>query len=184
MRVLMALFALFAVPVAAQDIVTPEIGYFEAGIVCEGEVVGATLAPGTEAGEVMLLDDTPPFVSHSRRVPAVPGVGFGVLVAVAGEADPRTVLMRVSHPPFTGSGTEVETFVSALGSPGDPSIHLFRFDRDYEMVPGPWVMEALRDGELLYRAEFTVLPPAQVPELAGICDYESLLSGLPGGGVG
>lgn len=183
MRAVLALFALVALPVALPaladqptgDVVSPQIDHFETGIVCDGEVIGATVAPGTEAGEVMLLDDTPPFVSHSRRVPAVRGIAFGLLVSVQDGVDPSNVLMQVTHPPFAGSGTEVETFVSSLGAPGDPSIHLFRFDRDYEMVPGLWVMEAFRDGDLLYRVEFVVLPPAQVPELAGICDYEALL---------
>ncbi len=64
----------------------------------------------------------------------------------------------------------------AIISAGADSLTMFTFEYEYELVAGPWAITAMTGEDVLFRAEFTVAPPQQVPALAGICGYENLLS--------
>jgi Domain of unknown function (DUF3859) len=156
------------------DQLNPRLSSFKAGIFCAPKVVGTAPAPDTVTGFTNIIDNTPPFVSSGRNVPAVLGMGFGVL---AGSKDQMLldVLIVVTHPPMGDTGVTRQSFYNEITSFGD-SMTLYQFDYAYELVEGPWTITATQGDEVLFRAGFTVVPPAMVPELAGVCGYEGLLS--------
>lgn len=157
------------------DTTAPTISSLETGIVCPPPSVGESPAPGTLAGTTHLIEDEPPFVSLSNRVPAVLGIGFGAKALSADIFGLTDVTMTVTHPPMGRDGTTVQSFQTRIDGT-EPSLTFYQFDFDYEMVQGLWQMEATKDGATLYRATFEVVPPGQVPELASVCGFEELLS--------
>jgi len=174
----LALLALLALPLppAAQgaDEVGRAISAFEAGIICAPEVTGTNPAPDTIAGVTNIVDGPVEFVSRGRNVPAVLGMGFGARAqAKGGDIFPVTVV--VTHPPMGDAGQTRQSYETIVRG-DEMSITLYQFDFDYELLPGPWVIEAYDGDLLLFRANFTVVAPALVPELATLCGYENLLS--------
>lgn len=167
---------LTAVPLWAQSIdqLGPLMSSFRAGIFCAPKVVNTTPAPDTVAGVSNVIEDVPPFVSAGRNVPAVLGMGFGILSS-SKQQMLLDVLVVVTHPPMGEDGVTRQSYYTEFTDIGE-SMTLYQFDYAYELVEGPWTIAAMQGDELLFRAGFTVVPPAMVPELAGVCGYEDLLS--------
>lgn len=163
-------------PLRAQSVdqIGPLISSFKAGIFCAPTVVRTEPAPDTVAGVTNIIEDVPPLVSAGRNVPAVLGMGFGILSG-AKQAMLLDVLIVVTHPPMGDAGVTRQSYYSDITNTGE-SMTLYQFDYDYELVQGPWTITATQGDTLLFRAGFTVVPPQQVPELAGVCGYENLLS--------
>ncbi len=157
------------------DYRSPQVAEFKAGIFCAQKVIRTNPAPGTIAGVTNVIEGEPGFISVSRRVPAVLGVGFGVKVRVDDPFGYSDVWITVTHPPMGPDGVTEEFYVSSI-SGTETSMNLFQFDFDYELVPGPWSIEAMSAGRLIYRARFDVAVPSAVPELAIPCGYEDQLS--------
>ena len=155
--------------------VSPDIASFEAGVICPPESVGTNPAPGTLAGETHIIDVDPPFVSTTRRVPAVMGIGFGVKALAADQAGLDDVIMVVTHPPMGDGQVQTQSYVTRI-SGASPSLTFYQFDFAYELVTGVWQMAAMKDGKVLYRTSFEIVPPRMMPELASVCGFESLLS--------
>ncbi|RYG91598.1 DUF3859 domain-containing protein [Loktanella sp. IMCC34160] len=155
------------------DVIGPAISRFEAGIICAPEVVGFREAPDTVAGVTNIIDSEPDFVSTGRYVPAVEGMGFGVKTHGRG-VDLIGVTVTTTHPPMGAEGITQQTYVRDMSGFG-PAIVLYQFDYPYELVLGRWTFTAEHEGEILFRASFTVVPPEAVPSLAGVCGYEELL---------
>jgi len=147
----------------------------ETGVICAPPSVGTTPAPGTVAGTTHIIEDEPPFVSRNNRVPAVLGIGFGVKSMADAVEGIANVTMTITHPPMGPMRATSQSFQSSITGL-DPSLTFYQFDFDYELLPGIWQIQAEKDGIILYRTTFEVLPPAKVPELAAICGYEALLS--------
>lgn len=160
----------------ADAFVAPEIAHLSSGVICAGEVTGTRPAPDTVAGETFVIEEVPRFVSDGPIVPAMLGVGFGVVSAVAGEFPLEGVRVHIFHPPFPGSGAIEQSFETRIGPVEDPGFSIYQFDLPYELATGDWAIEARIDDYVLYRQEFLVVAPGQVPELAEICDFEELLS--------
>lgn len=160
---------------ARPEIVGPLISNLEAGIICAQPTTGENPAPGTVAGSTHLIEVDPPFVSSKRKVPAVIGMGFGVKVRTNDPEGIPVVTMTITHPEMGALGTTTQIFQTLI-SGTEKSLTFYQFDFDYELVAGTWHLEASQGGSLLYRQTFEVVPPAEVPELAGICGYEELLS--------
>ncbi|MCB5198901.1 DUF3859 domain-containing protein [Loktanella sp. TSTF-M6] len=177
MRLTLFLCLILATPLAAQapDKTSPLLSYFEAGIICPPPSVGEVAAPGTVAGTTHLIEEEPPFVAQSRRVPAVLGIGFGVKSTTGGLLGIPDVTIMVTHPPMGADNTVRQTFLSRIDSM-EPSLTFYQFDYDYELVQGVWQIEASKNGEILYRTTFEVVAPDQVPGLAQVCGFEHLLS--------
>jgi hypothetical protein len=174
MRALLALLLLLPLPAFAQDILDRSlIRGLVAGILCAPEVIGTTPAPDTVAGVTNLIEELPPFVSESRMVPAVIGIGFAV--AVEPTVDLPAVRIEVTHPPMGPERTTVETYPSAHFVDGG-SFAMYQFEYDYELVEGPWVVAAFSDTQPLWSVTFQVVAPELVPELAAPCGFEALLS--------
>lgn len=176
--------AIFAIPFAltatilvadASTSVSPQIANLETGVICPPEPVGTRPAPGTVAGTTHVIDDEPPFVSNSHRVPAVLGIGFGVKAMSEDQFGLDNVTMVVTHPPMGDGAVESQNFLTSI-SGVDPSLTFYQFDYDYELLIGTWEMTAMHEGEVLYTTSFEIVPPSQVPELASVCGYEELLS--------
>ncbi len=154
---------------------SPAIASLETGVICPPPSVGESEAPGTLAGATHLIEDEPPFVSKSNRVPAVIGIGFGAKSMTADLFGLQDVTMTVTHPPMGKDGVTSQTFQTRIDGT-EPSLTFYQFDFAYELVQGEWQMEASKDGDILFRTTFEVVAPGTVPELARICGFEDLLS--------
>lgn len=166
---------LFAQAQTSPDATSDLIASVQSGVVCPPPSVGTSPAPDTVAGTTHLIEEEPPFVSLSNRVPAVLGIGFGTKAMSEAVAGIDNVTMTVTHPPMGDQGATVQSFQTRI-SGLDPSLTFYQFDFDYELVRGIWRMEASKDGKVLYRTAFEVVAPQLVPELAAVCGFENLLS--------
>lgn len=176
MKYIVVVLAGLAGPLGAQEFVSDRLFSFEAGVICAQDTGITREAPGTIAGTTHVVDEAPDFVSNGRKVPAVLGIGFGAKASVMDDVGMADVVMRVTHPPFRGHDTLSQTYTSFIGPKGDPGITFYQFDYSYELAMGLWTFEAIQMGEVIYRTEFTVVPPETLPELAGVCGYVDLLS--------
>ncbi|MFZ3583225.1 DUF3859 domain-containing protein [Loktanella sp. DJP18] len=177
MRLTLSFFCLLATAVhaAPADMTGPQIGSLETGVICPPPTVGETAAPDTVAGVTHLVAEDPPFVSMSRRVPAVIGIGFGAKSTTADLMGLSEVTMTVTHPPMGKDRITQQSFLTRIDGIS-PSLTFYQFDYAYELVQGRWQMEAVKDGEVLYRASFDVVAPKDAPALAQVCGFEELLS--------
>lgn len=157
------------------DFFSPRIREAQAGIFCAPEIITTVPSPDTVSGESNIMKYEPEFISHSRNVPAVLGMGFGLKI-MASEYDIHDVVTTATHPPMGPEGVTKQTFNTSWISSTDLSFMLYQFDYDYEMVQGPWTLNAWDGETLLFQAHFNVVSPQMVPELASACGYEDLLS--------
>lgn len=138
------------------------------GVYCTEAPIELEEAPGTAAGVVNIMPQLPQMLAETTLVPAQIGIGFGVLV------DPRSGLgfdvvdVTITHPPYRDSEVEVERWVTTLEADATGLIG-FSFEMDSELVTGPWSFEARQDGDLLFRIDFEVVPPALLLDLAQAC---------------
>lgn len=147
----------------------------EAGVICPPPTIGSAPAPGTVAGTTHIIDDAPPFVSASRKVPAVLGIGFGIKALAADDFGIEDVTVVVTHPPMGADQVEAQQFGTRI-SGVSPSITFYQFDYDYELLHGDWTVTGIADGRALYSVTFEVVPPGDLPELARICGFQDMLS--------
>ena len=173
MRLALAL-AIFSPLTATAETVSDYVAEFESGVICPPPTTGERVAPGPVAGVTHVIEENPPFVSVANQVPAVKGIGFGVRASVV-FAEGMPVTMVVTHPPMGEDGVTSQEFTSHL-SGESRSITFYQFDYAYELLVGRWTMQALSGDTVIYATEFDILPPDEVPELAGICGFENLLS--------
>ena len=167
--------ALLAQPATAQLAKSSAISWIEAGIICASDTGEYREAPGTISGRAHAPTEEPPFVSNSQVVPAVRGVGLGVKARSDATIGMLPIEMILTHPPMGEDGITRQTFVSLI-TPDRNAIIFFQFDHDYELVTGPWSFTAMRDGQTVFRANFQVVSPDEMPDLADTCDYRDLLS--------
>ena len=160
---------------AAQGVMSSAIASLEAGLICPPETVGSAPAPGTLAGTTHIIDQEPPFVANTRRVPAVLGLGFGVKSQSTDRVGLDDVTMVVSHPPMGDRGVTVQEFQTRI-SGDSPSITFYQFDYAYELVPGTWQMTAMSGETALFSVNFEVVAPRDAMDLAGVCAGLDLLS--------
>ncbi|WP_245731596.1 DUF3859 domain-containing protein [Loktanella fryxellensis] len=161
--------------VAQADTMSAAIASLEAGVICPPPTVGSTPAPGTLAGTTHLIEDEPPFVSPSQRVPAVIGIGFGIKSMATDPFGLQDVTITVTHPPMGPTAATTQSFQTRIDGTA-PSLTFYQFDFDYELVQGPWQMQAEKDGEILFTTSFDVVAPQAAPDLARVCGFEELLS--------
>jgi hypothetical protein len=174
-RALALALTLFALPAEAQqtEYIGNAVAELQAGVICAAKVVGTSPAPDTVAGVSNIIEEDPPFVTDGRVVPAVIGVGFAIKARTV--TDMNDLLVVVTHPPMGPEGMTRESFPSSLTSL-ELSMNAWQFEYDYELVTGPWTFSVFDGNKLIYRVPFEVVPPDMLPELAGVCGYEALLS--------
>mgnify|MGYP001376047794 CR=1 FL=1 len=138
----------------------------EAGVFCSAEGMGRKPAPGTAAGWVNSPSDEPEFSWPTLTVPARIGVAFGVKAESTG-GDLSGATLVVEHPAYR-DGTTVESWSTNIHA-GSPTVDFYSFDFDHELVPGPWRMQAQRDGRVLFDVTFDVVAPEESPEIVRLC---------------
>jgi hypothetical protein len=165
-------FALASVAVAAQDRPNPYksdlIDSLVHGVYCAEAPIDLEAAPDTAAGVVNIVPGIPEFRAVTTLVPAQIGIGFGVVLQTRAGLVFDPVLVTITHPPYPDTGIEVERWMTALDGDG-PGLIGFSFEVQSELVTGPWTFEAEHEGDLLFRIDFEVVPPALVPDLAQGC---------------
>jgi len=146
----------------------PRVAKIETGIYCSEQPENTQAAPDTDAGVISLYPEAPPFISDSTRVPAALGIGFGMRSLAKDSAGIDPVLMTVTHPPFGGSGTTRQSYLSSIGGLA-PSYSGYSFDVPEELAVGTWTFTATQGDEVLYSATFEVVPADLMPEILEIC---------------
>ncbi|WP_341368276.1 DUF3859 domain-containing protein [Yoonia sp. BS5-3] len=155
--------------------VSDDIISLEAGILCPPETVGTNPAPGTITGATHVIAESPPFAANIRQVPATLGLAFGIKAQTRVPGGLNGITMTITHPPMGPEKVSEQSFTSRIND-DDPSLTFFQFDHSYELVEGEWSMMVTHADMLLYKVDFTVLPPEALPEIAGLCGYLDLLS--------
>ncbi len=167
MRRLALIFALAGGPALADPAPPapgPLVATLKVGVFCALQAMDQRPAPGTRSGWIHVPDGMIDFHWPDRQVvPAAIGLAFGVKSQMlpGGFAEGE---MRVYRP---GSSTP-ETWESSFSDTGE-QFAFFRFDRDDELIPGPWRFEAWEGETQLYAAEFEVVPAAALPEIVNAC---------------
>ncbi len=175
---LIPIVAALAGPVRAEADLTAEPGAFdriEAGIICAPEDGRREAAPDTRLGYVNLVDGDITMGLAARRIPAMDGLAFGVLVTLADAVGTQEVTIIVTHPPMGPGGSTRDVWQSNL-SGGRQSANFFRFEYPEERVPGAWTISAMADERVLYTAKFEVVDPAAMPAFISPCEQPPQLS--------
>ena len=142
----------------------PEVATLTVGVFCVLQAMDQRPAPGTRSGWIHVPEGEIDFHWPGRQiVPARIGLAFGVKSRLA----PGLFLsgeMRVYRPGATAPETWESTFTDLSDQFG-----FFRFDREDELIPGPWRFEAWAGEQRLYTVEFEVVPAEAVPDVAQAC---------------
>ena len=168
----LVLLSLIATPALAAGDITGDPAMFltlDAGIICKEGDRRREAAPDTRSGFIEVIDGPSTLGQSARRIPAVPGLGFGVVAQMHETAEAQGVTLVVTHPPMGADGTVRESWQSDF-LPGEAIVNFFSFDLAEERVTGPWTMEALHQGRLLYSAQFEVVDPAAMPNFVSPCE--------------
>lgn len=160
--------AFTAGPALAEAEYNADALWLQQGVFCSVPIVDEMPAPGTAAGKIELFEGIPEFQWITNEVPAVENLSFGIKTEALDGRIYDNVILTLTHPMFRDSGIDVQSYVTNLGGNG-LSINAYSFDTLEEMEPGIWTFSATRDGELIYRASFRVVPPALSPEIAAAC---------------
>lgn len=137
-----------------------------AGVFCEIPSVRSEEAPGTDVGQIDILEQTPEFRWDTMQVPAHLGISFGVKTQTVTDVPLDNVVIRIKHPPFLETATTEQVYVSSIG---ENSFNAYTFDLPREMVPGNWILTAEWNDQILYKANFVVVPANMAPHIAGMC---------------
>lgn len=170
MRVLILLSVIGTPALAAGDI-TGDPAMFtalDAGIICTAGNRTREAAPDTRSGYIELLDGTSTLGLSARRIPAVPGLAFGVIAEMSETDEAQGATVIVTHPPMGEDRTERETWQSDFLA-GDTVMNFFSFDLPEERVTGRWTIEARFEGRTLFSARFEVVDPAVMPDFVSPC---------------
>ena len=163
-RTLIALACLL-LPTAA--LANPQILSVQAGFLCNVHENGSEPAEDTLEGRTDLIDSSVLRVMPTTIAPAAMGVHIGILL----HRDPAytsPVRAITTHPPMGPDGITQQSFLTNQTPDGVIGMG-WEFEYDYELLPGPWTMTLLDGDTVLYRAEFTVVPPALFPPEINIC---------------
>ncbi len=149
----------------------------EAGLFCAADAADRRPAPDTVFGWIHVPDVPVSIILPGEMTaPAVLGLGFGVSFAL-GNMAPVDLTYVITHPPMPPAGTTRQSWVGRV-QPGTVESVFFQFDIPEELLPGDWQIAALENGEAVFRAEFSVVPPEDAPHLAGLCGGPLLLTRL------
>ncbi len=116
-------------------------------------------APTTALGQVTSHSGSV-LAEKTTRVPARIGVAFGFTYFLKGEPEGTSIPLRYAweSPGITAPGKNVvfqEEFpwTSKIGSYGR---HLFRFEQEWELIPGVWKLQIYHGEQVLAEQSFTV----------------------------
>lgn len=122
--------------------------------------------PQTKHGYVFVMDEleTPKFKPGCPKVSAVIGSSFGIQVQVNGRPDMAIVelVTRWTHPVIKNPETGREGSVDEWNSPMNIGLARYagwKFDQEWELVPGKWKIEILYRDKIMAMQEFEVMLP-------------------------
>jgi hypothetical protein len=145
--------ALLALPAAAQ------VRLIEAGIICPRIVTGELVeAPGTESGNIRMIEQTLAFDLDARAVPTITNLSFGLRFALEPGEPAQDVTIVVTHPPMGERAVTRQSWPDTL-VPGEQNMNLFTFEHEHEKVAGPWTFAVEIDGERVLEVPFEVAGP-------------------------
>ena len=176
--VLSLIVAALAGPVLVGDDVTVDPGSFtriEAGILCVDRTGRREPAPGTRLGYVSIVEGDIVLGLAARRIPALPGLSFGVLATLAEAGQTAGTMIIVTHPPMGTEGSTRDTWAGSFVA-GSPTASFFRFEYPEERVPGDWTLQAVAGDRVLYTARFQVVAPAAMPSFTDPCEQPPQIS--------
>jgi len=168
-----AAIAAVAAPAVAQVRQAAEVAALVQGLFCAPPEAGRRAAPGTLSGWVHVPDEPVRMVAEGTVAPATLGLGFGVRFQWQGGAAP--IRYVVTHPPMGASGATRQTWDSVAAGGFEDAV-FFQFDVPEEQVTGAWAFQAFVGEAEVFYAPFTVVDPAQVPELVALCQPGGLVS--------
>ena len=168
--------ALAPVGAGAEAVVGPQIEWLVQGLFCAPEETGRREAPDTMSGWIHVPDEPVPMIAEGAVAPAVLGMGFGVRFQRKGSGISE-LRYEVRHPPM-GAGGVTRQGWSSMSMAGSADAVFFQFDLPEELVLGTWEFRAYEAERQLFRARFTVVPAADLPEIVGACRPGALMSGL------
>lgn len=175
---LAVLIALGPVAARAEAVVGPQVDWLVQGLFCAPEETGRREAPDTMSGWVHVPDEPVPMIAEGTVAPAVLGMGFGVRFQRGGFGLTE-LRYEVHHPPMGAAGTTRQGWDS-LSAAGETDSIFFQFDVPEELVLGRWEFRAYDGGREIFRAPFTVVPAAELPEIVALCRPGALMSALTG----
>lgn len=170
-------FAAFQLPANAEDSVDvthESIAKIAYGVFCSDDPVSFEEAPDTVAGLINIIEDTPDLVRPGSIVPAANNVSFGVRSKAQHGWIYLGTMVTITHPPMGDSQITSQSYRTDIESNRD-SHTLYRFDFDYELLPGDWTITAVYQDKTLFRRSFEVVDPRDIPELAIPCGFEDLI---------
>ncbi|MGP6087581.1 DUF3859 domain-containing protein [Antarctobacter jejuensis] len=155
--------------------VEPPLQLDSHGVICEVEMQGSRPAPETLSGLLNLIDQDRPIDVETLQVPAEMGLSFGIRATLTPGATMPEVTVVVTHPPMGVEGVTVERWSAAMNF-GEPSLNLFTFERDYELVEGAWMFQLEAEGQILLQQPFQVTAPGTVPAVQQACFAAEVMS--------
>jgi hypothetical protein len=150
--------------VAAQDARVDRVQIIETGIF-QAETAATEKASGTATGMRHILKGTA-LLKSTTRIEAKVGVHFGMQFWIFGRPKKAPVwLTSVTYYPQPGlknadTGTIVRRGEHTLAATiGAVNYRGYVFERDWELVPGPWSFELRYAGRVLAKQTFEVVAP-------------------------
>ena len=145
------------------------------GVICEVELHGSRPAPETMSGLLNLIDQDRAIDVKTVQVPADKGLSFGIRATLTRGAAVPEVTVVVTHPPMGPEGVTVERWSASMNY-GEPTLNLFTFEKEYELVQGNWMFQLEHDGRVLLQQPFEVTAPGTVPAVQQACFGARILS--------
>ncbi len=138
------------------------------GIICAAPPVDTSVQPDTILGFIDQYPGEATIGLRTTRLPALPGLGFGVIARSRQPAGIDGVRITVEHPPIAPLATTRQSWAARI-PPEAGAANFYRFDTPEERVPGRWRLTADLDGRILYDVTFEIVDPALMPGFTDPC---------------
>lgn len=104
------------------------------------------------------------FVKKTDQIPAILGLSFGYRFIVKGNPQGQTAILKfvILHPEMVNPNNgepfkkHIYNYESTIGQTNSFSRHSFKFDEEWELVPGKWVLKLYYKNKLLAEKSFTI----------------------------
>lgn len=165
--------ALALLALCAGGAVAAPVPVIRTGVGCQVAATGQAAAPDTRAGAISLLPQTRILLWERTRLPAMPGVTFGM--RLMGDGTARRVTTTVTHPPMGADRVIVQSWDWLLSGP--PSQFTgYTLEEPAELLTGTWRITVTEGDTVLAAQDFTVVPPAQAADIARACASDQAIS--------
>jgi hypothetical protein len=139
---------------------------FSAGFFCGLQPDDYQNAPQTRRGFIEIFETPWHFIHIGPQVPALPGLGFGIVGLVLLPNQSRQYQVRLHMPHRSPSNDE---FWDIGIADSDMIWAGYIFDVNDRPPLGTWSLSILQDDRVLLTQYFEVVAPQDAPELNGLC---------------